>query len=64
MTTSDVGEADLFRWLEHPGMPSFQKDVLKQLHKDRLIEYDTDERTIRLLPPGVTVAEALVAAQA
>jgi hypothetical protein len=56
----DVAEADLFRWLEHPGLPSFRKDVLKQLHKARLIEYDTSERTVRLLPPGVTAAEALV----
>lgn len=58
----DVAEVDLFRWLEHPGLPSFRKDVLKQLHKARLIEYDTASRTVRLLPPGVTAAEALVAA--
>jgi hypothetical protein len=58
----DVAEADLFRWLEHPGLPSFRKDVLKQLHKARLIEYDTGKRTVRLLPPGVTAAEELVAA--
>lgn len=58
----DVAEADLFRWLEHPGLPSLRKDVLKPLHKARLIEYDTDKRTVRLLPPGVAAAEALVAA--
>lgn len=58
----DIAEADLFRWLEHPGMPSFRKDVLKPLHQARLIEYDTGERTVRLLPPGVTAAEELVAA--
>lgn len=56
----DVAEADLFRWLEHAGLPSFRRDVLKQLHKARLIEYDTPTRTVRLLPPGVTAAEALV----
>lgn len=57
----DVAEADLFRWLEHPGLPSFRKDVLKPLHTARHIEYDMDKRTVRLLPPGVTAAEALVA---
>ncbi len=57
----DVAEADLFQWLEHPGMQSFRKDVLKPLHKTRQAEYDTDKRTIRLLPPGVTAAETLVA---
>lgn len=61
--TGDVAEADLFRWLEHPGLPSFRKDVLKPLRKDRQIEYDTDGRTVRLLPPGVAAAEALVAQQ-
>lgn len=61
--TGDVAEADLFRWLEHPGLPSFRRDVLKHLHKDRLIEYDIAKRTARLLPPGVTAAEALVAAE-
>ncbi|GAA0988559.1 hypothetical protein Q7689_02740 [Nocardiopsis tropica] len=59
----DVAEADLFRWLEHPGLPSFRKDVLKQLHRDRLVEYDTNNRVVHLLPPGVTAAEALVAAE-
>lgn len=59
----DVAEADVFRWLEHPGLPSFRKDVLKRLHKDRLIEYDTDKRTLRLLPPGVAAAEALVSVE-
>lgn len=29
-----VAEANLFRWLEHPGLPSFRKDVLKPMHKD------------------------------
>ena len=59
---ADSGDpADLIRWLEHPSPPSFRRDVLKQLHKMRLVEYDTDERTVRLLPPGVTAAEELVA---
>lgn len=57
---AEVAEADLFRWLEHPGLPSFRKDVLKVLHKARLIDYDVDKRTVTLLPPGVTAAEELV----
>lgn len=59
----DVAEADLFLWLEHPRLPSFRNDVLKQLHKERLIEYDVQHRAARLLPPGVTAAEALVSAR-
>lgn len=56
----DVAEADLFCWLEHPGLPSLRRDVLVRLHRDRLIEYDRDNRTVRLLPPGVSAAEALL----
>jgi hypothetical protein len=58
----EVAEADLFRWLEHSGLPSFRADVLKPLHRARLVEYDSATRTIRLLPPGVTAAERLVSA--
>jgi hypothetical protein len=58
----DVAEADVIRWLEHPSPPSFRKDVLKPMHSARLIEYDRDDRTVRLLPPGVAAAEELVAA--
>lgn len=59
----DVAEADLFRWLEHPRLANFRQQVMNPLHKDRLIEHDTDKRTVRLLPPGVTAAEELVAAE-
>jgi hypothetical protein len=38
----DVPERDLLRWLEHPSPPSFRRDVLKQLHKARLIDYDPE----------------------
>jgi hypothetical protein len=59
---ADVAEADLFRWLEHPSIASFRKDVLKPLHIARQLEYDRLQRTVRLLPPGVAAAEALVTA--
>lgn len=58
----DVSESDLLRWLEHPRLQDFRKDVLKPLHNARFIEYDTGAHTARLLPPGVTAAEGLVAA--
>jgi hypothetical protein len=56
----EVKEADLFSWLEHPRLPSFRKDVLKPLHRARLIEYNVNTRTVRLLPPGVAEAEGLL----
>lgn len=58
----DVAEADLMRWLEHPRLASFRQDVLRPFHRARLVEYDAEARTVRLLPPGVAAAEQLVAA--
>jgi len=60
--TGDVGEADLCRWLEHPSLADLRRNVLRPLHKARQVEYDADKRAVRLLPPGVTAAEALIAA--
>jgi hypothetical protein len=55
----EVAEADLIRWLEHPRLADYRQKVLKPLHSDRLIEYDKERRTVRLLPPGVAAAEEL-----
>jgi hypothetical protein len=59
--TTEVDEKDLFEWLEHPSLTNFRRDVLRQLHRARLVEYDANRRTISLLPPGVTEAEKLIA---
>lgn len=56
----DVAEEDLLGWLEHPNVRDLRKAVLKPLHRERQIEYDADNRTVRLLPPGVAAAEELV----
>lgn len=58
--SGEVAEADLFRWLEHKSLKHFRSNVLRDLHRERLVEYDESTRTIRLLPPGVTAAESLV----
>jgi hypothetical protein len=56
----DVAEADLMRWLEYKHVANFRGDVLRPMHKTRLIDYDAEDRTVRLLPPGVEAAEALI----
>jgi len=59
---SEVGPVsveDLVRWLEHPQIRDYRK-VLRQLHAARHIEYDEATHSVRLLPPGVVAAEALV----
>jgi hypothetical protein len=59
----DVAEGDLVRWLEHPDVRTLRKDVFRPLHRERHLDYDADNRTVRLLPPGVAAAEELVAAR-
>jgi hypothetical protein len=58
--TGEVGEADLFRWIEHKSLPTYRRDVLRPGHKKRLWEYDEGDRTIRLLTPGIEAAEQIV----
>ncbi len=55
-----VSVEDLVRWLEHPQIRDYRK-VLRQLHSDRQVEYEEATQTVRLLPPGVVAAEALIA---
>ncbi|MFF2526578.1 hypothetical protein [Streptomyces liangshanensis] len=53
-------ESDLVKWLEHPNIARFRRDVLRPAHKESLIDYEEEGRTVRLLPPGVLKAEDLV----
>jgi len=53
-------EADLLRWLEHKRPADYRKDVLRPMHRSRLIEYDEVAKTVSLLPPGVAEAEDLI----
>jgi hypothetical protein len=58
--TGDVAEADLFRWSEHGSLPAYRRDILRPGHKERLWEYDEKDRTLRILTPGIEVAEEIV----
>lgn len=57
--TDEVHENDLVRWLEHPNVAVYRRDVLTKMHKERLIEFDKVTRMVRLLPPGVIKAEEI-----
>jgi len=58
---SDVGEPvlveDLFSWTEHSHLPTFRRDVLVELHKARLIEYDAENQTAQISPLGASGVE-------
>jgi hypothetical protein len=61
---SEAGAAipaeDLAAWVEAPRMSDFRKDVLKPLHRKRLIEFDVETNTALLSPTGVPAAEEIL----
>lgn len=57
---SSVSEERLAEWIEHPDPGRFRRDVLRPAHKEKLIDFDEANSSIRLLPPGVAEAESLV----
>ncbi len=57
---TEADEADLVQWLEHKRVSDLRKDTLRPMHADLLIDFDEITHKVRLLPPGVTEAEALI----
>ena len=56
----DVTERDLVSWLEHSNASVYRRDVLRQLHRARLIEYDATAKTARISPRGIEYVEESV----
>jgi hypothetical protein len=52
-----VPEDDLFAWVEHPRLADFRKDILRPLHRSKLVEYDPIRRTVALSPLGSDYVE-------
>jgi hypothetical protein len=52
-----VKEADLLRDVEHSNASVYRRDVLKPLHKGRLLEYDPDRGVVTISPKGVRYVE-------
>lgn len=55
----DVGvpTEDLFEWAEHSRKANYRRDVLRPLHKRRLIEWDHDTEVAILSPTGIRDVE-------
>lgn len=56
-----LAEKQLLRHTEHSNGAVYRRDILIPNHKKRLWEYDKDQATVTLLPPGVKVAEEIIA---
>jgi hypothetical protein len=54
---SAVSEADLFSWVEHSNQSNYRRDVLRILHRRKLIELDEDNHTVTISPLGIREVE-------
>ncbi len=52
-----VEESQLIKWVEHSNQSVYRRDVLKPLHKNKLIEYDKEKKTITISPLGISDVE-------
>jgi len=58
-SSSDSGVLleDLFAWVEHSNPTVYKRDVIRDLHKARLIEHDADSDVVYISPIGVKKVE-------
>jgi len=48
---------ELYEWVEHPSLSQFRRDVLRPMHRSRLIEYDESNEIVTLSPLGLSEVE-------
>lgn len=61
-STEPLAERDLVAWTEHSNASVYRRDVLRPLHRDRLVEYNEQERRVTMSPKGIAEAERILAA--
>lgn len=52
-----VSESDLVLWLEHSNPSVYRRDILRKIHRNKLIEYDKSSRTAIISPSGIRYVE-------
>lgn len=52
-----LAEADLVSWIEHSNTSVYRRDVLRKLHRERLIEYDEGDSSAEISPLGIADVE-------
>lgn len=52
-----IAAEDLFQWTEHSNYSYYKRDVLRALHRARLVEYDQETDTVIISPTGVERVE-------
>jgi len=59
-STAETSIDDLQRWVDYKNNQYFKK-LLRQLHKQRLLEYSAERNAVQILPPGAIYVSGLVA---
>lgn len=54
---NNVKEQDIVNWVEHSNSSIYRRDILRPLHKEKLIEYDENIRQITISPRGIAYVE-------
>jgi len=50
-------ESDLCTWVEHSNPSVYRRDVLRQMHRDKLLEYNPSAKRATLSPKGIAHVE-------
>jgi len=56
-----ITEAELRGWVEASNPSSYRRNVLREAHKNKLLEYDEAAHTVRLSPKGARYVEDNIA---
>jgi hypothetical protein len=57
---ASIKEADLLASLEHSNPSIYRRDILRKAHKDRLVEYDEINQTVKISPLGIKRVETAI----
>lgn len=55
-----VADSDLVTWIEHSNPSLYRRDVLRKLHRERMVEYDATARTVVISPTGIRYVEECI----
>jgi len=55
--STPVRESELLDWVEHSNPSVYRKDILEKAHKERLLEYNSKDRTVQISPKGIQEVE-------
>jgi hypothetical protein len=59
-TNGPVSQRDLINWVEHSNASVYRRDVLRALHRARLVNYDESSGLVEISPTGIAHVEDLL----